>query len=444
MKYFGMLVMSVSLSGGLFSQTIFLKPSTQPKLSCETKEEREAFIARIKMRKATLDSVNRNSGNSQRTQVNHVLFDWPMRVSSEYDHVYNYFNVQNFVDQHRYAIGTDGQFWDHHCNDRTYDEHDAADINLWPFWWHMMDNNYVMAVAAAPGVIWTKNVFHFDQNCENVGTANSITLLHADGTYTRYYHLKKYSLTSKNVNDTVQQGEFLGYIGSSGHSSNPHLHFAVYDNNGDVIEPFYDASNNSCHTYGTDTWWQNQRNYWEPQINRLMTHYASPSIEFCPDDEVMNGRNQFSSGNIIYTGIAFQDGQDGDVASCKLIRPDGGTYKEWDVTLTYTYSRIYGVDNHLLPSGNTGTWTFYVSYRNRIYTHYFTVGCKDNETPSGTINGNSGFITGNFISSTARHAGASNTRTMYHAQNYIELKPGFEVPAGAQFKARIKPCGYVD
>jgi murein DD-endopeptidase MepM/ murein hydrolase activator NlpD len=441
MKNFAALL-SIFFSANLFSQTIFLKPSSQANPSCETKEEREAYIARLKIRNAAWNAANKNSGRMQNPQESHVLFGWPMRVSSEYD-AYNYFNLQNFVDQHRFVVGTDGEFWDHHCNNRTYDEHDASDINLWPFWWHMMDNNYVMAVAAAPGVIDDKDDGNFDRNCTKTGSPNSITIRHADGTTTRYLHLKKNSLTTKNENDSVQQGEFLGYIGSSGRSSNPHLHFAVYDANANLIEPFFDA-NSSCQAYGTDTWWQNQRNYWEPQINRIMTHYAVPSIEFCPDEESMNGRNQFSSSDVMYTGIAFQDGQDGDVAACSLIRPDGGVFINWDVTLTETNSRFYAVDGHILPSGNSGTWIFRVSYRSRVYSHLFTVGCKDNETPSGTINGNSGFITGNFISSTAKHTGASNTRILYQAQNYIELKPGFEVPAGAQFKARIKPCGYVD
>lgn len=443
MKYFAALL-SIFFSVNLFSQTIFLKMPKETNPSCETKEERETYIAGLKMLKAARDTANKNSGRLQSTQANHVLFGWPMRVSSDYDYAYNYFNIQNFVDQHRFAVGTDGEFWDHHCNDRTYDEHDAADINLWPFWWHMMDNNYVMAVAAAPGIIWIKNDGNFDHNCTKVGSPNSITILHADGTTTRYLHLKKNSLTSKNENDSVQQGEFLGYIGSSGHSSNPHLHFAVYDTNGDLIEPFFDGSASACQQYGTDSWWQNQHSYWEPQINRVMTHYGIPSIEFCPEEESVKSRNQFASGDVMYTGIAFQDGQDGDVATCSLIRPDGGVYSSWNVTLTETYSRHYAANLHTLPSGNSGTWIFHVSYRSKVYAHYFTVGCSDNETPSGTINGNSGFIAGNFISSTAKHTGSSNTRILYQAQNYIELKPGFEVPAGAQFKARIKPCGYVE
>jgi len=403
---------------------------------CETKEEQEAHVAELRSLLANYYAKHKDSSSVQQPTANHVLFGWPMRPTSDYDFQYNYFNLQNYVDQYRFS----SNFRDYNCGDRTYDHHDASDINLWPFWWRMMDNNYVIAVAAAPGIILEKKDGNFDHNCSNVGNANRITLKHDDGTLTYYYHLKKNSLTTKDTMDRVEQGEFLGYIGSSGHSSNPHLHFAVYDAAVNLIEPFFGAS---CNSYGNETWWQDERPYWDPQINRLMTHSATPvSNQFCPEEEVVNAKNQFNSGDQVVTGIAFMDGQDGDAASCSLYQPNGNLFTSWTVNITSTYSRIYKTNSFTLPSGNTGTWMFRVSYRGRIYAHFFTVGCKDNETPSGTISGNDGYITGNYISSTAIHTGSSNTRVLYQAANYIELKPGFEARAGIHFKARIKPCTY--
>jgi hypothetical protein len=424
-----------------FSQnTIFLK-QPEENAQCETAEERQAWKSEVRLLKQAYYASRKDSVMSQLPAAGHVLFGWPMRASSEYDFMNNYFTLGNYVDQDEPGSGVE----DYKCGSRTYDGHDAQDINLWPFWWRMMDRNHVMAVAAAPGIILPGRDFnYYDSNCTKVGNPNNITILHDDGTTTRYLHLKKNSLTTKPDNSRVEQGEFLGFIGSSGHSSFPHLHFAVYDSLDNLIEPFFEAGTPQCNVFNPDSWWQNQRPYWDPQINRLMTHSAQPSLEWCPQDEVVNAKNQFNSGDIMYTGIAFMDGQDNDVATCTLTQPNGIVYSTWNVTLTYTDSRIYAANYHLLPSGNTGTWVFKATYRGRVYAHFFTVGCKDNETPSGSISGNSGFITGNFISSTVVHDGSSNTKVLYQAANYIELKPGFQAKAGIHFKARIKPCTYTE
>lgn len=422
-----------------FSQTVFLEEQRST-ISCQSKEETQAFRQKIKAMKQLYYAGKKDTVSSvQRDMAAHVLLSWPMRANSDFDFQYNYFNLQNYVDQLREG----DEIQDYNCSGRTYDGHDASDINLFPFWWRMMDNSHVMAVAAAPGIILPGREFvHNDHNCSPVSGSNNITILHDDGTTTNYRHLKKNSLTTKADNERVERGEFLGFIGSSGRSSNPHLHFAVYDVNDDLVEPFFNFSTPTCNFISDDSWWENQRAYWEPQINRLMTHSAVPAIEFCPDDEKVYAKNQFSSGDIFYTGIAFMDGQDDDQATCRLIKPNGDQHSSWTVTLNGSASRKYAVDGHLLPSGNSGTWTFRVSYRSKVYEHYFTVGCISSQTLSGTISGNDGHIAGNLISSTAIHTGSAASRVLYQSANAIELKPGFEVRAGIHFKARIKSCNY--
>ncbi len=407
--------------------------------TCLTADEIRTFRNEIIAAKAAYYATHTEAIPKKNAPTAHLLLGWPMRANSDYDFQYNYFNLQNYVDQTRPGSGVQ----DYRCNDRTYDGHDAQDINLYPFWWRMMDNNHVMAVAAAPGTILRKASTNFDRNCTQTGSANYVSILHADGTVTSYLHLKANSLTTKNAEEEVVQGEFLGFIGSSGRSSNPHLHFSVYDPSDNLIEPFFEAG--QCNNLNSESWWQNQRAYWEPQINRLMTHSAPPTPDlFCPSDEVVNAKNQFGSGEVIYTGMAFMDGQNGDEADCTLSRPDGTTHSSWTVQLNQTNSRQYKTNAFLLPSGNTGTWTFRATYRGRVYAHFFTVGCKDNESPSGSGSGNDGYITGNYISSTKTHTGGSNSKVLYQAENYIELKPGFEARAGIHFKARIKPCTYAE
>lgn len=57
--------------------------------------------------------------------------------------------------------------------------------------------------------------------------ANYITVLHEDGTFAQYMHLKKNGNLVK-VGDFVRKGQVIGYSGNTGWSLGPHLHFMVF------------------------------------------------------------------------------------------------------------------------------------------------------------------------------------------------------------------------
>ena len=57
--------------------------------------------------------------------------------------------------------------------------------------------------------------------------ANYIVVLHNDGTTGEYYHLQ-HNGALVAVGDAVARGQHIGYSGNTGHSTMPHLHFAVY------------------------------------------------------------------------------------------------------------------------------------------------------------------------------------------------------------------------
>ena len=50
---------------------------------------------------------------------------------------------------------------------------------------------------------------------------------HADGYETWYAHLEGYNT---NENQTVNKGDVIGYVGSTGNSTGPHLHYEVRKN----------------------------------------------------------------------------------------------------------------------------------------------------------------------------------------------------------------------
>ena len=57
--------------------------------------------------------------------------------------------------------------------------------------------------------------------------ANFIVILHSDGTTGEYFHLQEHGALV-NVGDSVSQGQKIAYSGNTGHTTMPHLHFAVY------------------------------------------------------------------------------------------------------------------------------------------------------------------------------------------------------------------------
>jgi murein DD-endopeptidase MepM/ murein hydrolase activator NlpD len=58
------------------------------------------------------------------------------------------------------------------------------------------------------------------------GSGNTIVINHSNGLQTRYYHLSRFSKGLK-PGKTVEQKEVIGYVGNTGLSTGPHLHFSV-------------------------------------------------------------------------------------------------------------------------------------------------------------------------------------------------------------------------
>ncbi|MBL1243767.1 MAG: M23 family metallopeptidase [Sulfurimonas sp.] len=57
-------------------------------------------------------------------------------------------------------------------------------------------------------------------------SGNYVRVMHKDGTFATYYHLK-YNGVIVKIGEKVSKGEPLGYSGSTGYCSGPHLHFSV-------------------------------------------------------------------------------------------------------------------------------------------------------------------------------------------------------------------------
>ena len=422
-----------------------------------------------------------DSNTVNRTTADHVLFRWPMRANDNYDDIPNYYTVTNYMDVNR---ATSNPTRDWFCSTLNYQDHEGNDYSLYPFFWRMKEKQNVLATSGSAGiVIAVRDSTDNDNNCNQPGenkSANYVAILNADSSISRYLHIKKNS-AKVTLGQFVQEGQTIASIGSSGSSSNPHLHFDLQyfrtDNNEyDFVEPFFSTKGN-CNTATNDSWWKNQKTYIDPQLNRIMTHYGTPVLQgdinsteildFCPEMEDAKAKAQFSAGDPLVVGVALSHVNRYDSLNVRIIQPNG---TQWIRTARsvpntvdgygiYFRRKIYMTFTYVLPANApTGTYTIITDFTYRpfdeeqpfdprpgaeitkTFQEYFTVGCITSQTLSGTSSLEEGYIVSNSINSTQTLSG----KTRYQSGNYVQLNPGFVAQAGATFKARIRDCNASD
>jgi hypothetical protein len=311
-------------------------------------------------------------------------FIWPIRAIDSWKDG-SFYCVSANVDQN----AASGQIQDWNCGTNTYDGHHGTDISIWPFNFYKLDNDIVEVVAAAPGTIVAKHDGEFDKNCNASNpNANYVVVMHADKSVAVYFHMKKNSITSKDVGATVIAGEKLGVVGSSGNSSGPHLHFEVktdFSNSTSYIDPFY----GSCNKLTDASWWINQKPYKETGVVRASVHTTDIVFPTCPGTEVLNESHVYSNpfqGEGLSPGYAkfymfLRDEVMNLNAELKIINPDKSVFTTWTYTSTSDSKNKTMGYSKKLPTVD-GKYTFVVTYNNTTSSYDFTVG-DGNTTTTG-------------------------------------------------------------
>lgn len=144
--------------------------------------------------------------------------------------------VDFFIVNHVDHDPDSGSIRDYACGLQTYDGHQGTDFVLRSF--RQMDSG-VSVVAAASGIVTAVVDTFPDRNKVSVparGFGNYVAIQHEDGFVTYYAHNRRYSATVR-VGDTVNAGQEIALVGSSGNSEDPHVHFELWQ----VVDPFKGA-----------------------------------------------------------------------------------------------------------------------------------------------------------------------------------------------------------
>ena len=324
---------------------------------------------KLKLLKEQIDAFKKEFPDSISLDPNSVKLIWPLESSDSSQYAYDAVSVYMDHDPRP------GKLQDYNCGQQTYEipgkgyNHQGTDIFLWPFAWDMMDREIIQVVSAADGYIIDVIDGNFDRNCTigSPAVANTVVVIHKDGSFAIYAHLKKGSVTKKTYGDPIKQGETIGLVGSSGQSTGPHLHFELYDSKEKLTDPF----GGNCSDI---SWWEEQRPYHNTQVNHLLTHLEDPLVAECSEPELIYDQTNFFQGDSFLTASYYQDIEANNNSNHVIITPSGETFSKWEESVDEFFVTYPGFKSHTLPSdAEPGKWEYNVALNQNLFSHTFWV-----------------------------------------------------------------------
>lgn len=249
--------------------------------------------------RATLDLSQRTLSIAPQPTV---AWSWPLAGQNGRDWVIN-----NYVD------GPAPGLQDYTGGTRTYEGHLGVDIDVSTF--RDMDAG-VAVLSVGPGEVLSLEESQPDRNLECVSALwNQVTVAAPDGTILTYGHLKRDSVVVE-VGDLVETGDVLGLVGSSGCSTQPHLHLEAFDARGDLIDPFAQGL------------WEAPPAYVVPlQIMDLIVNdyfFSSVRDVIDPSPNIARLLPPYE----LTVALSVAGGTGGDAPGIRVVLPDGSVYDE--------------------------------------------------------------------------------------------------------------------
>ncbi len=262
------------------------------------------------------------TGQTNKVKAPNILLDFPLRCTIDKDCW-----ILAYPD-----LDSSEKWKDYKGGNRTYNTHKGTDFVIK----NQKRMNYrVPVVAAANGkVIGTRNGVR-DINVKKIGKrsvdkiecGNRVAIYHGQGLLTDYCHMLNGSIAVKK-GDYVKAGDLLGYVGMSGLTETPHLHFGVQYKN-KKIDPFTGKFIKNWPIQGLN------RSLWKPEIkNKLKYHPAfiyniGITSQVPNKSEIQEGnfeqQNIKNNSKFIYIWADTLSIKRGDVLSFTLKDPLGRT-----------------------------------------------------------------------------------------------------------------------
>ena len=276
------------------------------------------------------------------------------------------YTIVNYVDW----SSTDIQ--DPFCGTKTYDGHQGTDFSIRSF--RQMDSSVNILAAADGKVVFVQDGLFDRETVSDVskGLGNYIAIKHPNKYFTYYAHLKKGSLTV-NVGDEVKAGDVIAEVGSSGNSTDPHLHFEVYFDSMYVVGPFIGGCGNNASLWLKQLPYDTSFVVWETGMHNELVDIDDlrnriNTVDCCP----FTFPTQSSQPVLLWSHMYGL--KKGSTLTVKWYTPDNQLWFSHDFTMErdwwYYYFWTY-INNEDLPEG---TWHVELEYEgNRVINQEFEV-----------------------------------------------------------------------
>lgn len=283
--------------------------------------------------------------------------------------------IVNYPDWHTIS-GTvliqDGFLIDHKCGTKTYDGHQGTDFVIRSF--PQMDSGVNVLASASGEIIYVIDSL-FDKETEGIDSlslGNYIGIYHAlTNTYSYYAHLKKNSVIVQ-VGDLVSGGQIIGQVGSSGNSTDPHLHYELW-NTGLISDPTIDPWGTPCDS--GNNLWQNPPIYdtsfaiWECGLVDYNSIDNFIPSTWDPLKERLGQKDNFTLTDPFFTFWNLQYGlKIGDETRIEWYEPNGDLYySETEYYLNQDWWFHYFTNSITAPPiSKQGLWNIKYFYNNQL------------------------------------------------------------------------------
>ncbi|HIE98671.1 MAG TPA: M23 family metallopeptidase [Planctomycetes bacterium] len=313
--------------------------------------------------------------------------------------------------------------------DYQYNRHDALDITLADF--QQMDAG-VEVYAVTAGTIVQVRDGEFDRNNPDQvnpsSNANFVSIDHGGGLITNYFHFRRDTI-AVSVGDSVAEGQLLGLVGSSGNSSDAHLHFGVR----------YVGANLETY-YAPDAWWFDPLPYSGTQpgvLSSLVKDYAPTRRDMREGPSVPQVYDQSSGPSLRFSIWGVHGLTAGKPAQIRWFRPDGTVFRTYNwTTAVDRYSwRYWNASLGSVP--DIGVWTVTFEVEGEELTRAsFEVTASG--TPEIRINDSDGVLIGDSRSTpidvgTVAQGGSNPSQTFTvtnHGSSTLDLGAAIILPRG--------------